>query len=159
MNNQLKYWAENRPAGIPQLDPQTEKMYRTGLKLLSLEVCEDFLDIPPFPDSLEQACEKDGLYYDIPFFRSDPLWSISGEHCLLVVHQVENRGVTGVYRFDFKATQIDENRVDYWIKAYDQRGQRTTSRELVLYEDGKLWTMIHGYPTKKLSDFLREEVR
>jgi|GEM_PF-4711197 len=159
MDEQLKNWAKHRPPGFPNLDAVTVKQYRAGLGLLALEVCEGFLDIPPLPDSIEEACQTDGLYYDIPFFRSDPIWSISGERTLLVVHKVEDRSITGVYRFDFKATQIDGNRVDYWIKAYDQRGERSTSRELVLYENKECWTMIPDHSTMKLSDYLREEVR
>lgn len=159
MNQQLKNWAKHRPPRIRNLDTETVKQYRVGLGLFAIQICEDFLDIAPLPGSIEEACQSDGFYYEIPFFQSDYLWSTSGEHCLLVVHKVENGSIFGVYRFDFKATQIDENRVDYWIKAYDYRGERSTSRELIFFEDRKAWTMIPDHSTMKLSDYLREEVR
>ncbi|WDI05191.1 hypothetical protein PUW25_25620 (plasmid) [Paenibacillus urinalis] len=156
MNNNLKEWLRSRPSGYPELSHDFHVKFQAGLGIFATYVSEDFFDIQEQPMDRMDVSNQDGYYYSIPYFHGDSFSSHSGEIPLLYVLRVKDRGFFYPLRFDFNATVVERDRVDFWIKVYDQTGSRTTSRELAYHEKGVNYTMIPDHDKMKLSDFIKE---
>jgi len=98
---------------------------------------------------------REGLFYEIPYYDSDQLWTQSNQQrFLIVVYKIE-KTKTGMSswcptRIDFKI--VDEK--NFSILVYDQSGERTIKRELMSCEDGKFYTEIDNYESVKLSELV-----
>jgi hypothetical protein len=100
---------------IENLSADDIKAYKTGLNLLGLTVCNNFLDVPMI--DLKHKYERGVLFYEIPYLHSNTLWTQSNQRCLLVVYKIENESSWCPLRIDFKY-EITKSDVNYWLYVY-----------------------------------------
>ncbi|WP_431785948.1 hypothetical protein [Paenibacillus lactis] len=153
MNNKLYKMSDERSPLISSLSEEEILAYEIGLKLLGISVSDDFLDIPEM--SLHKS-EKDGLYYEIPYYNSEQLYTQDNQRMLIVVYSFTDGSYCCPLRIDFKYIN-KENETDYWLYVYDQSGQKTRKWELVAHENGRSYTMIPEHSTIKLSELIGYE--
>jgi len=152
MNLTIKNCLDTEQPKITTLTDKEKRIYKTGLTALGLIVCEDFFDLPRLP---KDKYSTKGLFYEIPYYDSDQLWTQSNQQrFLLVVYKIE-KTKTGMssfcpMRIDFKI--VDEK--NFSILVYDQSGERTIKRDLMSCEDGKFYTEINDYDSVKLSELV-----
>jgi len=152
MNQIIKQYLDTEQPKITTLTDKEKRLYKAGIGILGTIVCEEFFDLPRLP---KDKYSKEGLFYEIPYYDSDQLWTQSNQQrFLLVVYKIE-KTKTGMsswcpMRIDFKI--IDEK--NYSILVYDQSGERTVKRELMSCEDGKYYTEIDDYENVKLSELM-----
>jgi len=152
VNPTIKNCLDTEQPKITTLTDKEKRIYESGLAILGLIVCEDFFDLPRLP---KNKYSTKGLFYEIPYYDSEQLWTQSNQQrFLLVVYKFE-KTKTGMsswcsMRIDFKI--VDEK--NYSILVYDQSGQRTVKRELMSCEDGKFYTDIDNYESIKLSELV-----
>ena len=120
MNPTIKNCLDTEQPKINTLTDKEKKIYKTGLTVLGLIVCDDFFDLPRLS---KDKYSTDGLFYEIPYYDSKQLWESNNQRFLLVVYKIE-KTKTGMsswcpMRIDFKI--IDEK--NYSILVYDQSGE------------------------------------
>ena len=147
MNPTIKKYLDTEHPKITTLSDKEKRIYEAGIGILGTIACEDFLDIPKLS---KDKYSIDGLFYEIPYYDSEQLWSSNNQRFLLVVYKIENRYLWCPFRIDFKL--VDEN--NYSILVYDQLGDRTIKRELMSCEDGKYFTEINNYKSVRLSELV-----
>jgi hypothetical protein len=150
LNNKIQEYVKTREPMIENLKGEERRIYKAGLMMLGMTVCEDFLDIPELSS---HKYETNGLFYEIPYFSSEQLWTQDNQRILLVVYKIENRSSYCPLRIDFKHI-LKEDTIDYWLYVYDQSGDKTIKWELTAHENGKSYTTIHKYETIKLSELI-----
>jgi hypothetical protein len=147
MNTFLKELIKTESPKIVNLDSKEQDYYLLGMKLLSVLVCEEFFDIPKLPST---RFDKDGLYYSLPYFDDDALWSSGNSRTFLVLYKVENKSSYCPLRLDIVA----DSEKDYSIFVYDQTGLKTIKKRLVVKENGEYFTDIKDYSTVVLSKLI-----
>jgi hypothetical protein len=150
MNNKLQEVVKTRQPKIKNLEDEEKRAYKAGLMMLGITVDEDFFDIPELPSN---KYENDGLFYEIPYFTSEQLWTQDNQRMLVVVYKIENRSSYCPLRIDFKF-ELKDKETDYWLYVYDQSGQKTVKWELVVHENQEQYTTIPEYNTIKLSELI-----
>ena len=152
MNPIIKNYLETEQPKITILSEKEKRFYETGISILGTIVCDDFFDLPRLP---KNKYSSEGLFYEIPYYDSDQLWTQSNQQrFLLVVYKIE-KGKVGMassclMRIDFKI--VDEK--NFSILVYDQSGERTIKKELMSCEDGVYFTEISNYKSVKLSELV-----
>ena len=141
---------EKRSPSISTLSNEEKKAYVVGLKMLALTISDDFFDIPKLPSA---KYSKDGLFYEIPYFSSEQLWTQDNQRMLVVVYKIEKKSSMCPLRIDFKF-EVKEDSVDYWLYVFDQSGERTVKWELVVKENGENYTTIPEHETIKLTELI-----
>lgn len=150
MNNHLLEMSVERQPLLTNLSDEEKKAYTTGLKMLAIAVCEDFIDLPELSS---HKYDRNGLFYSIPYFNDETLWTQDNQRTILVVYEIKNRSSFCPLRIDFKYI-VKEKTVDYWLYVYDQTGERSVKWELVASENNENYTTIHEYETIKLSELV-----
>ena len=147
MNQTIKTILNTEQPKITTLSDKEKRIYEAGIGILGAIISDDFLDIPRLP---KDKYSTDGLFYEIPYYDSEQLWTQSNQRFLLVVYKIENRSSWCPLRIDFKL--VDEK--NYGIYVYDQSGQRTVKRELMSCENGIYFTEIDNYQSVRLSELI-----
>jgi len=152
MNPTIKNCLDTEQPKITTLTDKEKRIYKTGLTALGLIICDDFFDLPRLP---KDKYSTEGLFYEIPYYDSDQLWTQSNQQRFLLIIYKIKKIKTGMssfcpMRIDFKL--LDEK--NYSILVYDQSGERTVKRELMSCEDGKFYTEIDNYMSVKLSELV-----
>ena len=137
---------------IETLDKKEGALYKFGIDLLSAVTCEEFLDLPLLPDN---RFDTDGLFYTIPYFHDDMLWSNGLSRMVLVVWEVRERSSFCPMQISFEFTDRD----NYNLIVHDQTGERTTRKSLFQKDKGQTYTDIPNCRTitlKGLVETLKE---
>ncbi len=162
MNSQLKDMAKVLEPKIQVL--QDAHVYRSALQILASHVSEEFLDLPVINGDRYDLIDKlpDGaMFYEIPFFHSDTLFTNGNKIDLLLVCEITERSL--LYRtrisFDYIHVPCEVSkkyptgmRTNYWIYLHDQSGQKTIKHELVSYTADGSFTQVPGFQNMKLSE-------
>jgi len=147
MNQTIKTILNTEQPKITTLSDKEKRIYEAGIGILGAIISDDFLDIPRLP---KDKYSTDGLFYEIPYYDSEQLWTQSNQRFLLVVYKIENRSSWCPLRIDFKL--VDEK--NFSVLVYDQSGERTVKRELMSCEDGIYFTEIDNYQSVRLSELV-----
>jgi len=156
MNPIIKNYLETEQPKITILSDKEKRFYKAGIGILGTIVCDEFFDLPRLP---KNKYSIEGLFYEIPYYDSDQLWTQSNQQrFLLVVYKIE-KGKVGMtswcpMRIDFKI--IDEK--NFSILVYDQSGGRKIKKELMACEDGVYFTEISNYKSVKLSELVNIKI-
>jgi len=150
INLTIKNLLKTEQPKITNLSDKEKRLYKAGIGILGTIVCDDFFDLPRLP---KDKYNTDGLFYDIPYYDSDQLWTQDNQRFLLVVYKIENKSAWCTMRIDFKI--INEKNFSFLV--YDQSGERTIKRELMSCEDGIYYTEIDNYNNIKLSELVNIE--
>lgn len=151
MNTYLMELVKTKQPKISTLGDEEIRAYKTGLQMLALSISEDFFNIPPISND---RFSQTGLFYEIPYFDSEQLWTSDNQRTLLVIYNTtRNKSSYCPLRIDFKF-KLTEDSVDYWLYAYDQSGERTVKWVLVAKEGTDNYTTIHKHETVKLSELI-----
>lgn len=132
---------------IENLAQKERDFYLFGLKLLSICACEDFFDISKLPDD---RFSKDGLFYTIPYYHDETLWSSGNSRTILVMYKVENKSSYCPMRLEIEL--IDNDNYILWL--HDQTGQRTIKKRFIQKEKGQFFTDISNYDMVLLSQLV-----
>ncbi|UNK20468.1 hypothetical protein MNQ98_10830 [Paenibacillus sp. N3/727] len=136
MNNKLFKMVDERIPMIGNLSEEERRAYTAGLKLLGITTCENFFDLPEL--SIDEKYNTESLFYEIPYFSSEQLWTQNNQRTIVVVYKIDNKSSWCPLRIDFKFNN-KEKETDYWLYVYDQSGERTVKWEFVAHE-GKSFT-------------------
>ena len=147
MNPTIKKYLDTEHPKITTLSDKEKRIYEAGIGILGTITCKDFLDISKLS---KDKYSIDGLFYEIPYYDSEQLWSSNNQRFLLVVYKIENRSSWCPLRIDFKI--VDEK--NFSILVYKQSGDRTIKRELMSCENGKYFTEIDNYKSVRLSELV-----
>lgn len=147
MGANLIEWVKNCEPKIDQLSETERSIYRYGLMVLASFTNDEFIDVPLLPDN---RFEADGLYYTIPYFHDEMLWTNGKCRTLLVLWQVENNSSYCPLRIDL---ELEENS-DCKLIIYDQRGDWTTKKLFVQREGTSYYTELTAHDTVTLSQLL-----
>jgi len=148
MNQTIKTILETEQPKITTLSDKEKRIYEAGIGILGAIISDDFLDIPRLP---KNKYSTNGIFYEIPYYDSEQLWTQSNQQrFLLVVYKIENRSSWCPLRIDFKL--VDEK--NFSVLVYDQSGERTVKRELMSCEDGIYFTEIDNYQSIRLSELI-----
>ncbi|MNV61101.1 hypothetical protein D3C71_1535950 [compost metagenome] len=154
----LEHKLKHQEPKIKELDQQERMYYKGALGMLGLFIPENFFDLPALGDFSNRFSVEDGLYYEIPYFDSDQLWSYGNKRTLLVVLQIEKRSSIGVFRIEVEHTFLDNGDIDgknFKIICYDQPvGQRHIPKEMIVRENGVFYTQIPGHGNMTLSQLM-----
>jgi len=152
MNQIIKQYLDTEQPKITTLTDKEKRLYEAGIGIFGAIICDKFFDLPRLP---KNKYSTEGLFYEIPYYDSEQLWTQSNQQrFLLVVYKIE-KTKTGMsswcpMRIDFKI--VDKK--NYSILVYDQSGERTVKRELMSCEDGKYYTEVDNYKSVKLSELV-----
>lgn len=144
---------------ITTLTETEQKFYRSGLSMLGLCIPENFFDLPHLSNPHERF-DLEGLFYSIPYFDDEQLWSIGGSQTsrtLLVVYKLENRSSWCPFRIEVVHSLLDDGEIDvnnFELVCHDQSGQRTVKRNIISRENGKLYTQIPNHESLTLSQLM-----
>jgi len=128
MNPTIKNCLDNEQPKITNLTDKEKRIYEAGIGILGLIICDEYFDIPRLP---KDKYSMEGLFYEIPYYDSEQLWTQNNQQrFLLVVYKIE-KTKTGMssqcpMRIDFKIVN-DKN---YSILVYDQSGERTVKKRI-----------------------------
>lgn len=147
MNTVIQGLLDKSTPKIECLSENERKIYEAGLRLLGTIVSEDFFDLPKLSDS---KYSMDGLFYEIPYYDSEQLYSSDNQRFLLVVYHIHNRSSCCPLRIDFKLVDMK----NYAIYVYIQWGERPLKKEFFCCENSEWFSSYTDYETLKLSDLL-----
>ena len=128
MNQIIKQYLDTEQPKITTLTDKEKRLYKAGIGILGTIVCEEFFDLPRLP---KDKYSMEGLFYEIPYYDSEQLWTQNNQQrFLLVVYKIE-KTKTGMssqcpMRIAFKIVN-DKN---YSILVYDQSGERTVKKRI-----------------------------
>lgn len=148
MNQLIKNMVNNLKPKL-QWDEKEKKLYEASLLLLASTVCQEFIDIPKLP---KDRFSRDGLFYTIPFYDDETMYSSGGlQRLVLVVWRVINKSSYCPLRIDVKI--VDAN--NFYIIIYDQGGEKTEKRELLIRENGTYYSQVKDYNKITLSQLVK----
>lgn len=124
MNEYLKNLALNEKPKIELLSNEAKRDYKLGLFILSTCISEDFFDLDKLP---RERFEKDGYFYNIPYFDDEVLSTIGNKSDLIVIYKVENK--TSYCPLRMEVQVIDSE--NYKVVLCDQTGERTMKYDLI----------------------------
>lgn len=115
---------------ITTLSDEDVKAYKVGLKLMSLHVSENFLDLKRGPDSSRHSVR--GMVYSVPLYDSNILSTMSNKRDLLVVWRNERGSLDCPIRIEFWIKPTLEGEVpDFSIFVHYQGGKKSYKRTLI----------------------------
>lgn len=114
---------------------------------MSVFISEDFLNMEVLPDD---RLNHEGLFYNIPYFHSQTLWTCENQRNLLVVYEIKNKSSYCPLRIDIKI--IDED--NFYIYVYNQSNDNQQKRILIGKENSEFITEIVNCSSIKLSELL-----
>lgn len=115
---------------ITTLSDEEVKAYKVGLKLMSLYVSENFLDLKRGSDSSRHSIR--GMIYSVPLYDSDMLSTMSNKRDLLVVWRNENGSLDCPIRIVFWLKPESVGEVpDFSIFVHYQGQKRSFKRTLI----------------------------
>lgn len=139
---------KSRKPKIENLSEKDKRLYEFGILLLGSFVCEEFIDLPPLP---EGKYDVDGLFYTIPYFDDNTLWSSGNSRTVLVVYRIENNSSYCPLRIEVEVK--DEQNFNIFV--YEQ-GEKTIKKSLISKNNGEYYTEINEHDTVRLSELIKE---
>lgn len=143
----IKMLETERPK-IDCLDLKERKIYEMGLRLFSALMNKDFFDIQRL--NMDNPCEREGLFYEIPYYDSNMLFEEENECIFLRVQKVVDNYIQSPFKIKFKMEEWDNFS---FIACYEEL-EEPLEYFLVSCRSGEYYTEIHNYDELTLTEIM-----